>query len=130
MIYITGDTHRKFERVQTFCKKYVTNKEDTLIILGDAGINYFGGQKDRELKTMLNKLPITMLCIHGNHEMRPDSIVTYKETEWRSGVVYVEPEFPNLFFAKDGEIYEFAGNRCVVIGGAYSVDKPVRLANN
>lgn len=27
----------------------------------------------------------------------------------------------------DGELYELAGNRCLVIGGAYSVDKQYRL---
>ena len=41
--------------------------------------------------------------------------------------MYVEPQFPNLLFAKDGEIYNINGNRCIVIGGAYSVDKPYRL---
>jgi 3-oxoacid CoA-transferase subunit A len=42
-------------------------------------------------------------------------------------VAYWEPQFPNLFFAKDGEIYELGGQRCIAIGGAYSVDKPERL---
>ena len=32
-------------------------------------------------------------------------------------------------FAKDGEIYSIGGRRCIVIGGAYSVDKPLRLLN-
>ncbi|MCL1810162.1 MAG: RHS repeat protein [Clostridiales bacterium] len=33
-----------------------------------------------------------------------------------------------MLFAKDGEVYDFDGKRCVAIGGAYSVDKQVRLA--
>ena len=130
MIYITGDTHRDFRRVATFCDTVESTIDDILIILGDAGINYFGEPKDSILKRQLNELPIMLFCIHGNHEMRPESIASYKETRWRGGTVYVEPEFPNLLFAKDGEIYEFTGKRCVVIGGAYSVDKPIRLANN
>lgn len=36
--------------------------------------------------------------------------------------------FPHLFFARDGEIYDLAGNKTLVIGGAYSVDKDYRLA--
>ena len=44
--------------------------------------------------------------------------------------MYVEPDFPNIRFAKDGEIYEIARKRCIVIGGAYSVDKPYRLEQN
>ena len=53
--------------------------------------------------------------------------MTYEETHWRGGIVYWEPKFPNLLFAKDGEIYELEGKRCIAIGGAYSVDKYFRL---
>lgn len=42
MIYITGDTHGDFRNVARFCKKMQTSKKDVLIILGDAGINYYG----------------------------------------------------------------------------------------
>jgi 3-oxoacid CoA-transferase subunit A len=129
MIYLTGDTHRDFARVEDFCKKANTAKDDTLIILGDAGINYFGGEKDRAVKSLLAELPVTLFCIHGNHEQRPETL-GYEETEWHGGTVYWEPEFPSLLFAKDGEVYEIAGKRCIVIGGAYSVDKLYRIARN
>ena len=130
MVYITGDTHRDFRRVAAFCDTVHSEKDDILIILGDVGINYFDEQKDNELKRRLNELPITLFCIHGNHEKRPETISTYKETNWHGGSVYIESEFPTLIFAKDGEIYELGGKCCVVIGGAYSVDKQIRLANN
>lgn len=45
----------------------------------------------------------------------------------KDGIVYCEPEFPNILFAKDGEIYDFDGNKAIAIGGAYSVDKEYRL---
>jgi hypothetical protein len=64
----------------------------------------------------------------SNHEQRPQSIAGYTETLWHGGTVFMEPEFPNLLFAKDGEIYDFDGRKCIVIGGAYSVDKFFRLA--
>lgn len=127
MIYITGDTHRRFEHVQEFCERMNTSTEDVLIILGDAGINYYRDESDVNLKQTLSKLPITLFCIHGNHEARPHTIGAYKEKTWRSGIVYIEPEYPNLLFAKDGEIYDFDGKKTIVIGGAYSVDKEVRL---
>lgn len=124
MVYITGDCHGDFEKIIEFCEDACTAAEDDiLVILGDAGINYHGSPSDNELKQMLSDLPITLLCIHGNHEMRPESIDTYDEAEWNDGIVYVEPEYPNLLFAKDGEIYELEGRRCVALGGAYSVDK-------
>jgi 3-oxoacid CoA-transferase subunit A len=130
MIYITGDTHGDFRRVAAFCDSQKTSKDDVLIILGDAGINYYGGKKDAELKTQLEALPITLFSIHGNHERRPEATELYRETEWRGGTVYVEDAFPSLLFAKDGEVYDFCGKRCVAIGGAYSVDKYYRLARN
>lgn len=74
-------------------------------------------------------LPITLFCIHGNHERRPESLGSYHETEWRGGQVYIEPEYPNLLFAKDGEVYNLDGKRCIAIDGAYSVDKQIRLTN-
>lgn len=42
----------------------------------------------------------------------------------------MEDAFPNLIFAKDGEIYDLGGLQTIVIGGAYSVDKPYRIARN
>ena len=41
----------------------------------------------------------------------------------------VEKDYPNILFATDGSIYEFNKKRCMVIGGAYSVDKYYRLQN-
>ena len=52
MIYITGDKHRDYNDVFNFCNKYKTSKNDILIILGDAGINYFLDEKDYILKTI------------------------------------------------------------------------------
>ena len=33
--YITGDTHRSFDRIEDFCYEYGTTTEDVMIILGD-----------------------------------------------------------------------------------------------
>ena len=127
---ITGDKHGDFRRVDALCSLAGTTKDDLLIILGDAGINFYGGKREVQFKHMLAKLPITMLCIHGNHERRPESLGFYQEAEWRGGIVYMQPEFPNLMFAKDGEIYDINGKKCIAIGGAYSVDKAYRIARN
>ena len=128
MIFRTGDTHGDFERIVDFCESMNTTKEDILIVLGDAGINYYLSGIDELLKRFLDKLPITIFCIHGNHEQRPYGIGTYEEMEWHGGIVYVEKEHPSILFAKDGEIYDFNGKKAIAIGGAYSVDKFYRVA--
>ena len=123
MIYITGDTHARFDRVELFCKENKTSKDDILIILGDAGLNYYCNKKDKKLKEYVSSLPITIFSIHGNHEERPFNIDSYKLKDFCGGKVWVEEEYPNLLFAKDGEVYDFNGISTLVIGGAYSVDK-------
>lgn len=91
-------------------------------------MNYFGNNHgDRHRKKKLNKLGVSIFCLHGNHEMRPGTIETYHEEQWHGGTVYVEDEYPNLLFAKDGEVYDLDGQKTIVIGGAYSVDKWYRL---
>ena len=128
MIYITGDTHGDMNRIVRFCERMETSKEDIMIILGDVGLNYYGDSRDRRNKEKVANLPITLFCIHGNHERRPTTIAEYKLHEWKGGKVWVEDAYPNILFAKDGEIYDIAGKKTIVIGGAYSVDKFYRLS--
>lgn len=45
----------------------------------------------------------------------------------KQGMVYYEEEYPDLLFAKDGEVFELDGKKAIVMGGAYSVDKMIRL---
>ena len=123
MIYITGDTHRDFSRLD----KMEFNNDDLLIILGDAGINYYLNEEDNKFKEYLKKYNVKMFCIRGNHEERPENISTYKEINMFGGKVYIEEDYPNLIFAKDGEEYNIDGKSILVIGGAYSVDKEYRL---
>lgn len=132
MIFITGDKHRDFTDVGVFCKRAETTKNDVLIVLGDAGINYYLGESDQAVKRELQALPVTFLFINGNHEERPENIEGYElvdidEKDVR-GKCYVEKQFPSLWFASNSE-FTIAGKRCFVIGGAYSVDKYFRLRN-
>ena len=124
MIFITGDTHREFSRLYS-----IYGEDNTLIILGDAGINFCLNEKDIMLKEHLSKFNIKLFCIRGNHEERPENISTYKEREMFDGKVFMEDAYPNLIFAKDGEVYNIDGNRVLVIGGAYSVDRDYRIRN-
>ena len=123
MIYITGDTHRDFSRLD----KIKFNKDDILIVLGDAGINYCLNEEDNRFKEYLKKYNVKMFCIRGNHEERPENISTYKEINMFGGKAFIEEDYPYLIFAKDGEEYNIGGKSVLVFGGAYSVDKEYRL---
>lgn len=136
MIYITGDCHGDFRAIEYFVRQQQTTKDDVLIILGDAGINYFvypkvsGYVEDylcTSLKEKLARLPLTLFCVHGNHEARPEAFSDYHERNFHGGTVYCQEKYPNLLFAKDGEIFNFEGRQYIVIGGAYSIDKKERI---
>lgn len=128
MIYITGDTHGRFDHIEHFCQRMNTDSKDIMIVLGDAGINYDEGRHDQLVKKQISEIPITLFCLHGNHEIRPHNIESYHESTFHGGKVMVEDTAPNILFAVDGEIYDFNGKKCIAIGGAYSVDKFYRLA--
>lgn len=128
MIYISGDTHGDFERFDDFCIKNKTTRGDIMIILGDSGLNYNGSCMDDCTKAMASMYPLTFFCIHGNHEQRASNIMSYNAKNFCGGTVWYEEEYPNLLFAKDGEIYNFGGHECIAIGGAYSVDKMFRVS--
>ena len=41
--------------------------------------------------------------------------------------MYYEEEYPDLLFAKDGEVFDLNGKQTIVMGGVYSIDKMIRL---
>lgn len=128
--FITGDKHRNFEYVKDFCREMNTRKKDVLIVLGDTGFNYYDDVRDDKLKKEISDLNITLFCIHGNKENRPQNIGTYGIRDFCGGRVYYEPKYPNIYFAIDGDIYNFEGKKYMVVGGAHSVDKMLCLESN
>ncbi len=128
--FITGDKHGNFSRVKSFCRDVSTRRKDVLIILGDAGFNYYDDERDDKLKSEVSALNITLFCLHGNKENRPQNIATYGIRSFCGGKVYYEPKYPNILFAVDGEVYTFEGRKYMVVGGAHSVDKLRCLREN
>lgn len=130
MVYYTGDIHGNANGIVAFANQHELTDSDKLVILGDVGANYYGNKRDRYCKDDLARMKPTIFCIHGNHERRPATLPSYKQKEWNGGMVWYEDEYPNLLFARDGDIFDIEGTQHLVIGGAYSVDKFYRLARN
>lgn len=131
-IYITGDTHGTVaHRVgQLIDNARITPEETALIILGDAGLNYYLGKKDKRQKTEVEAKGVYIYCVRGNHEARPSDIPGMKlvNDEFVGGPVWMEEEFPHIRYFTDWGIYNIDGMRTLVVGGAYSVDKYYRLS--
>ena len=85
MIYYTGDIHGDPYEVIQFCDSKKLTEQDTLVLLGDVGANYYRNRRDTEMKKVLTAVKPTMLCIHGNHEIRPDSLPSYRTKQWNGG---------------------------------------------
>lgn len=126
-VYITGDPHGSSARIAVFCSERNLSKDDIIVLLGDVGANYFLDHRDLPIKETLNALGPSVLAIHGNHEARPWHMVGCATKVWNGGLVYYQKEYPNILYAKDGEIYHLEGYNCMAIGGAFSVDAQLRL---
>ena len=124
---ISGDCHRDFTRFKYL--EYENPSAVNIIILGDAGVNY-NPAYDYQVKEFLQKFKFNFYLVRGNHEMRPEN-VTGMEVIYDTkveGFVWYEPQYPRIRYFEDGGIYMIDGRKTLVIGGAYSVDKPYRLA--
>lgn len=132
--FITGDTHGgvsaisrvgNIQRNNPDCKP----SETGIIILGDAGLNFYVNKTDKKNKKLLNSMGFHIYCVRGNHEQRPELIEgMHLENDSNVGnMTWQEAEFPNIHYFADGGNYVIDGHPTLVIGGAYSVDKYWRL---
>ena len=125
MIYITGDTHGKFERrfgTGAFPEQKDMTKDDYVIICGDfGGISDRFGESDSEKYWLdwFNSGTYTLLFIDGNHE-NFDRIESYPEKEWHGGRIHEIR--PYVYHLMRGQVYEIDGKRLFTFGGAASHD--------
>ena len=132
-VVITGDTHggqSAVARVGNIDRSMGYKPEETaIIILGDAGLNFWLNNTDKKYKKLLCAYGYTIYCVRGNHEERPENLgyeLQYDENV--CGDVYVDSDFPSIRYFVDGGEYNIGGHSVLTIGGAYSVDKWYRLA--
>lgn len=136
-IFVMGDIHGKFQPIRDFelRNKIKENFDgsDTMILLGDAGLNFFFNSRDRKFKEKLGKFPFTYFVIRGNHEERPSICAEKNPEAWHKekyfgNEVWVENDFPYIKYAMDYvNWYVIDDYITLVIPGAYSVDKYRRL---
>ena len=132
---VTGDTHGGMSAISRVGNIH-RNMEDCvpeytgIIILGDAGLNFYLNGTDKKYKKTLNNMGYHIYCVRGNHEERPENIpgMILVEDENVNNAVWMQEEFPNIRYFVDGNEYDIGGHSTLVIGGAYSIDKWYRLA--
>lgn len=141
-VYLTGDKHGDFSpdhddyaKVKRFCEENRTTKDDVMIVLGDHGTRFF---PNRDAKTQhalkkLANLPITFVLLRGNHDRRvgihtPNFTELLVKNDTMSGVFFIDKRYPSIYYTDEYGEYTFARHPALVICGAYSVDKDLRLA--
>lgn len=103
-------------------------KETAVIILGDAGLNFYLNKTDIKKKKQIDEYGMYVYCVRGNHEERPQNLgYELRYDKHVDGEVYQDPHCHLLRYFQDGGIYTINGYRVLVIGGAYSIDKYYRL---
>ena len=127
---VRGDTHGKFYWMDNGCLNDYIPEETAIIILGDAGFNFYLNTIDDKLKAEVNARGYRFYCVRGNHEARPQGLgnMECKYDPEVDGMVWMEEDYPNIHYFKDCGTYIINDYVCGVIGGAYSVDKWYRLA--
>lgn len=136
-IHIVGDLHAHKHSIHKAYQAGHIKEDDLVICLGDVGINY--GQETNRTgeRKAFAKFPFQFLFVYGNHEQRPEELDNYQRTEIERltkenyhvndcGVVYMDPAYPNQWFAIDGAAYIINNSSFLTVGGATSIDRARR----
>lgn len=123
LIYITGDTHGEYEAFLNRIYQYPIRKEDTVIICGDFGFIWNSDPYRNYFLAKLTAEPFTIAFADGNHE-NFDLLETYPVVEWNGGKTHKIAD--NLYHLMRGQRFIIEDKRFFVMGGAYSIDKPMR----
>lgn len=126
-LFVTGDCHGDIDwhklTMPAFPEQKNLDREDVVVIMGDAGICWDGGKFDAYCQRWHEGKNYTTLAVAGNHE-NYDVISRLPIVEKWGGKVYQVT--PHVFYTVTGEVYNICGYNCVAINGADSHDKDKR----
>ncbi len=99
------------------------NKEDILIICGDAGLTWNTSNEVKYWCDWVENKPYTVISIMGNHE-NYTLLRTIPISEWQGAKV--RRVRPHVMYVETGEIFTFNDFSFFVMNGAASIDKGSR----
>ena len=128
MIYVTGDTHIPHDigklSAHNFPQQKEMTKDDYVIVCGDFGGVWEGGNTDKYWLDWLEDKPFTTLFVDGNHENFP-LLNEFPEAEWHGGRIHRLR--PSVIHLMRGQFFEIDGLKCFAMGGASSHDRERRI---
>ncbi len=123
MIYVTGDSHGYYDELIYRLRDTKIGKGDTLIICGDFGFVWDDVSARICLKHLQNE-EFDIAFVDGNHEDF-DELEQFPVIEWNGGKAHRVGK--NIFHMMRGECFTIDGKSFYAFGGAYSVDKAMRV---
>jgi hypothetical protein len=123
VIYITGDLHGEISRFDSSQMKKL-KKGDTLIVCGDFGFIWDGGEKEEKLLKKIGKKKYQILFVDGTHE-NFDLLRQYPVTGWNGG--RVQNISGSLYHLMRGQVFTIEGKRIFTFGGGESAEKQMRM---
>lgn len=123
MIYITGDTHGEYDKFLNRINQHKISNNDTVIICGDFGFVWDTPYHCYFL-AKLTIQPFTIAFVDGNHEDF-DLLYTYPVVEWNGGKAHKVAD--NIYHLMRGQRFVIENSSFFTMGGAYSVDKAMRV---
>ncbi len=123
MVFITGDTHGDYFKLQLFIKFYKPQKGDTLIVCGDFGYLFANDKKENSLLDYFETYNFDICFIDGNHENFP-AIYSYPEEIFNGGRIHRIRQ--NVIHLMRGQVFTIEEKKFFTMGGAYSIDRAYR----
>ena len=123
MVYVTGDMHADFSRFE----KLKFKRGDTLIVCGDFGFIWDGGEKEEKILKKIGNKKYTTIFIDGTHE-NFDLLKQYEITELSGAKV--RNIYNNLYYLMRGQVINLEGKKFFAFGGGESTEKEMRISCN
>ncbi len=123
MLYVTGDFHGEMQRFHASVLRHL-GADDELIICGDFGFLWNGGESEQKDLKKIGKLKYKVLFLDGTHE-NFDLLNAYPVEEWNGGKV--QHISGGLYHLMRGQVYELEGKTLFTFGGGESAEKQLRM---
>lgn len=124
MVYVTGDTHARFNerfRTKAFPDQKEMTRDDTVIILGDFGGVWSDSEEEKYWLKWLNNKPFTTVFVDGNHENFDRYYGNeFPVVDFHGGKAHKIRS--HIYHLMRGYIFDFEGKSFFAFGGAQSHD--------
>ncbi len=129
-IYVVGDLHGDYNLIDNKFSRFqntTVEQKDVLFVAGDAGfVNSYENETSKSQRMQhFNHLSLIIIVVLGNHE-NYDVIESFPEATIFNGKCYKEEDV-DVYYAKNGQIFDIDGVKIFTFNGGLSIDKEKRL---